>query len=444
MTDRSELVGRAQAWAQKKRLPLDPDTLEEVLRLRETYDGLPVGEWPAGSVEHLLLVRWPGHGSESPDTQTMGSTLDTFWRFLRGNGLMAFSSAPPKRLMLEFTRAVPRMGERYDDPEAQGFNRQLFNFGAELGIDLTEAGSIEELQSKLDQVTQAWNDLPIEERLRRSPRGSGPRPFGEGSAWESVDEDEWDPDDDASIVRSDPSDSAPFVHASPYVQRCLALADWVGEGKQVTAKEVLRPAHARAAYVELELVRHSAIVALDRVNERPSRTGEELRRLGETRAANLRSAMDYEELDHPWLSACAGGLIEVRGTTAVATTEPPSTDEEWVQLALLLFIQRLRQLDPQRTLQPVVHVLLHQALPDAAAWEREVLLDSWASSPLNPMGEEPELRRWSDESMNLAVLFLEDLGVVRTRGDRIEPTPLGHDLALVMVGLMEEGLFGEE
>ncbi|MDO5503823.1 MAG: hypothetical protein Q4G67_11680 [Actinomycetia bacterium] len=445
MSDHSELLSRAQAWAQKKKLPLDVQILDEVLRLRETYDGLPVGEWPAGSVEHLLLERWPGHGSVSPDVETMGPTLDTFWRFLRGNGLMAFSSAPPKRLMMEFTRAAPRMGERYDDPQAQGLNRQLFDFGADLGIDLTEAGSIEEMQAKLDQLMQAWNNLPAEERLRRSPRGSGPSPFGSHPAWEDLgDDDGWDPEDDTLIERSDPSESAPFVHASPYIQRCLALADWVGEGKEVTAKAVLRPAHARAAYVDLELVRYSEIVARDRVKERPPRTEEELRRLGEARAQKLRSAMDYRELDHLWLSACAGDLIELRGTTAVATTERPSTDEEWVQLALLLFIQRLRQLDVEYSLPPVIYTLMNQALPHAPAWNRDELLDNWASAPHNLMRDEPELRSWSDEGMQFAVLLLEDFGVVQTNGDMIEPTPLGHDLALVTAGLIDQGLLGEE
>lgn len=446
LPDHAGLVERVRAWADRKKLPLDDDLLEEVLRLREMRDGLEPGQWPAGSVEHLLLVRWPGHGSHEADPEAMGATLETLWRFLRGNGLMAFDSAPPKRLALEFRRAVPRMGERYDDPEAQGMNRQLLEFGREeLGLDLESATSAEELQGMLDQIMQAWNAQSLEERLRRSPRGSGPVPFGAEQMLLSATGELADEDDDTPIRMSDPADSAPFARSAPFVQRALELARWIGDGKEVTAKEVLRPKVARTAYRELGLVRTCRRVRGMPAPERKAVLTDPTLRAeieGEQLASWRRSAMDIPELDQLWLAATAGGLVEVRGRRAVGRPELPSDDRDVVVGVLHMAATVLLQQRPVWDLPMLVFGLLPLAMPGSEWTTREELADGWWVNPTNRVfGELSEFsdREHSDAGMRWAVEVLIDLGAIVDEGERLVPTPLGHDLALVLVTMLESG-----
>ena len=56
------LIRHAVAWADKRKQPLDPDLLGTVLQLRDVHDATAPQEWPTGSAEHLMLVRWPSHG----------------------------------------------------------------------------------------------------------------------------------------------------------------------------------------------------------------------------------------------------------------------------------------------------------------------------------------------------------------------------------------------
>ena len=450
MGDHAPIVQQAAEWAARKKLPLDADVLEEILRLRSDHDDLPPGVWPAGSVEHLLLERWPGHGSTEPDPDVMGPTLDTFWRYLRGSGQMAFESAPPKRLSLEWRRAVPRMGERYADPVAQGFNRQLFQFaGEELGLDLSSAESIEDLQAMLDQATQAWNELPMEERLRRSPRGSGPVPFGEDRPvadagppmpWDEVDEDHL-------FTRNEPSVTAPAVRRAPFVRRVLALAEWVGDGREVTKTATLRPAQARAAYQELGLVEHSLTVRFLPRSERKAVLAQERDEIEEAVLGSMRSAMDVSELEDLW-SACVGtGLVVVRGSRASADAKAlPTTDEEWAVLGIQVGVGVVNQLaDFNRA--PLIHALLGALMPDFEGWDRDDLVERWWSAPGNLFGDLTALpmRKHSDDVMDMALDRLVDLGAFRWDGaltggaERVVPTPLGHDLALMVVQLLEEG-----
>ena len=55
------------------------------------------------------------------------------------------------------------------------------------------------------------------------------------------------------IPRGDVQASGRDARTSGYVSACLALADWVGDGRQVTAAGFLRPAVAREAYQHLDL-----------------------------------------------------------------------------------------------------------------------------------------------------------------------------------------------
>lgn len=454
MSEHIEIVRRAATWAARKKLELDADLIEEIVVLRETHDGLLVGQWPAGSVEHLLLDRWPGHGSHEPDPERMGTSLETFWRFLRSNGLMQFDSAPPKRLALEFRRAVPMMGQRYADPAAQGFNRQLFAFAAEeLDLDMASAETQEQLQDQLQQAVDAWNDLPLEERLRRSPQGSGPTSFGaeQLSATELLSAHagpEPDEEDDETIGMSDPADSVPYARSAPFVRRCVELATWVGEGKELTAREVLRPKVAFTAYRELGLVLSSRTVL-----ELPADEQEQVRADPARRAALeddllglRRSALDIPELERIWLAAEASGLVEIRGRRAVGLPEVlPEHPAELVPAALHMVAVALLQLREVWDLPPIAFVLLPLALPDAPPITEGEIADLWWGVPHNLFGRHRALasRERSDATIRFGISYALDLGAFEERAGQLVPTPWGHDVALVLVMLMDQGELGE-
>lgn len=80
--------------------------------------------------------------------------------------------------------------------------------------------------------------------------------------------------------------------------RARALAAWVGDGKSVTAKGVLRPVDARAAA-------HTTGISVP---------------------AHIRSAADVPALHHPWLAAQATGMLTV--DTSHAAARPATGGEE--------------------------------------------------------------------------------------------------------------------
>lgn len=448
MSEHIDVVSRAQAWASKRGLHMDPDLVEEVVVLREAHDGLAAGQWPAGSVEHLLLVRWPGHGSRPPVPEEFASSLDTFWRFLRGQGLMSFESAPPKRLLVELRRAASRMEARYADPQAQGFNRQLLSFATqELGLDLQQATTREELEAGLDSAVEAWNALPMEERLRRSPRGSGPDPFGvdELSAVDLLAgaDGEDDTGEDETIQMSDPAHSAPFAREAPFVRRMLALAEWVGDGRELTDRQVLRPALAKEAYRELGLEMHtrSARHCTPEAHSALADDPQQRRKLQDEVLSHTRSALDLPALDALWLAAEATGLVEIQGRRAVGRPTLPAADDLMTSVALVAGEVVLTQLRPIWDLPVVRLVLLALAFgePERLTWQQ--LEETWWPSRGNLWGEGKPYssRERSDEEVRYGVRLLADLGAVQESGGVLHVTPLGHDLALVMVTLIENG-----
>lgn len=87
--------------------------------------------------------------------------------------------------------------------------------------------------------------------------------------------------------------------------------------------------------------------------------------------------------------------------------------------------------------------LLPFAMPDAEGTTREGLAEAWW-----PNSQQPDLRgglrlpgpRAQRRGMRWAVELLLDLGSIVEDGDRLVPTPLGHDLALVLVSMLEAGI----
>lgn len=450
------LIRHAVAWADKRKQPLDRELLETVLNLRDFHDATAPQEWPAGSAEHLMLVRWPSHGpSGVPDVDRLVETLGSFWRFLRGTGRMASSSADPRELAKEARRAAPRMPGVCADPTRHGAAKSLVEFGASMGLSLDEAGSMEELNERMQQIVEAWNALPDDQRMAMSPSSAHQGSLRGMAATDLMasllrDDDGLDDvfglsDEDGNIPFADLAEVAADVRAAPFVQQCRRLVEWVGErGREITPKQVLRLAPAREAYDLLGLgdwEREADRLAYgDLVAELPPEAQE---RWTARTQESFRSAADCRPLDRLWTACLEAGLIELSRTRAYAAWDEPSSDEEWRHRGVVLASAVLIHAAPTRV-PPLLGALLHLLDPERPSLPLPELEDWWWDSPKNPLTRlgyrDERARLHSDSALSRALHEMDDLRVWRREGDALLPTAFGHDVALMASTLVEEGV----
>lgn len=450
--DNDLLLTHATRWAEKKKRPFDTELIETILDLRDSYDDRSPGSWPAGSAEQLVLVRWPAHGpQELPERRVLADSLETWWRFLRGTGRMTAGSAEPAALVKELRRALPNMAEACADRSNWAQGRVLSDFGASIGIDLSMSESHEELQDKLDVVMQAWNDLSREERVALMPDPSPKTSAGvsmtelinSGAEWEE------DEDDDLDARPGDPVISAREARTSGFTQACLALADWVGDRKEVTSIGVLRPAIAREAYETLDLFTwerdHSPMFTGRHGVQADSEEQWEL--LRQSARNSWTTAADCEPLDRLWQACCMTGLIDLHRTIAKATDARPTTDREWLDLGRRLFLGLVVQCT-ERWRDVLMGTLLIPLAADDGAIPVGAVTQWWLERQefdllVAERGEErARLFREIYTADVDRVLHMFDDAALWTRSDGwLTITEFGRDAGRVLVGAVEEGLF---
>ena len=247
-----------------------------------------------------------------------------------------------------------------------------------------------------------------------------------------------------------PAEVAAQVRASAYVQQCRRLVEWVGTGRQVTPKQVLRLAPAREAYAELDLwAWQRAHQSLLMGGADLTDGGEELDREGRDVAMHaFRSAADCQPLDRLWLPCDECDLIDIGKTKAVSAWSEPATDEEWRLLgthligALVLHMSRWSQ----RMAIGTLLLLLGPARRDGISiaelqdwwWEHEGnFYRKWHGEGSG------SLRPESDDWLLTGLYEMSDTGVWRREGDRLHSTALGHDVALVVTYFVEMGIIEE-
>lgn len=492
------LIRHAAAWAGTKKRDLDLDLLETALHLRSFHDEEPATHWPAGSVEHLMLARWPSHGRDAPDADRLATTLDTFARFLRATGRMASGSAEPKALAKEASRAAPRMADACAAIGAHSQAKSLGLFGREIGIDLESAGSMEELQDSLQQVMEAWNALPQEERVARMPLTS-PVPGVRAAAltdglndWLGDDgfDDDWEFDDladsadsdevdewldafgDKPIEPGDPKAAAEQARRSPYVRSVLRLVEWLAPSKQVTKIGVLRLAPAKQAYEDLQLWRWQlgadalwgdlagyggdAGTSQDRARDAAG-PGVDTDEDRETKARLerlfwWRSAADAMPLERLWLPAEQAGLTEIRATVARPAEYALETDEDWVTKACMLLLGLWSVADRSFIPRTVILGLIGSCMLEGSV-TRPALVEMWEQHPSNVWmilsgPSLPELdhalreqaARHSGLALEQALHFFEDTGIWRCESDVFELTDLGRSFGGVLFMALDNGL----
>lgn len=463
MDEHDLLLRHAERWAAEQGRSLDRELLDGALRLRSIHDGLAANRWPERSVTHLMLVRWPAHGPlDPPDVPDLLATMETFWRFLRNTGRMAGGSADPALLIREAKAAGRQMIKACSDPANMGQTKQTLLFGREIGISLDNVLDADELEQRFAQIVDAWNALPMAERRRRSPSsGSFGSRLGEAMTqatrqvlqhgelpadWAMPEHPRLDDDDDgeAPVHPTAPSLSAPLYRASAYLRQVLALCEWVGDGREVTGSEVLRPVVAKRAYAELGLWSWEREWLLAQGMELP--TEKRMNDLLATEGLSAwRSAMDCLALDRLWVPAVNAGLIVVDGKRArFDRSALPESDEHWAQLAQMLLLGLIITAHRQSAMDASLSVL------SAIAWEGKQphsepeLADRWWVTPMNwyagGVGDQEVARRLSDQHLRGFLVMFGDTGAWTRRRGKLIGTEIGWDLTLLTIAAMERGL----
>ncbi|MEO5610044.1 MAG: hypothetical protein ABIQ61_02870 [Ornithinibacter sp.] len=441
------LITHAEQWSAKARRPLDVDLLETALSLRDTHDRRPGTSWPQGSAAELMTVRWPGHGPlDPPDVEVLVATLETFWRFLRATGRMASGSADVKALTREARRSVASMRDRLADPAAYGASKSLLAFGREIGITMEDLETIEEANARFAAITEAWNALPQQERLARSPgpAGAGSQASAAMTATANqllagVDLTEYaathgmsqpEEEDDAIPVQ-DVRVVAEQVRRSGYQKRLRSLVDWIGpDGKPVTAAGLLRPATAREAIADLELDDWM----LAELGERPP---------------TWRSAGDHLGLDRLYRGAVEAGFLDIRSTRVIAIPETDTDDQEWVVTGLIALIAAYERVVGHLTSDPLLGMLLSVGLGDARTVEDVVAW--WGHSPVNTLNRlvtdrldpaqaaelSQAVARANEAAIDGTLAYWRDTGIIRERANTLTVTELGLDFTRVLIRLHE-------
>jgi hypothetical protein len=445
MEEHGLLVRHLTGWAETKRREVDAALVATALDLRHQHDELELGDWPAGSVERLLLVTWPGYGDQLPDPDALATSLDTLWRFLRATGRMRAHSATPAALNAEARRALPEMAAAMADPGRHSSGRVLADFGKSIGIDLEGAVDLDELQGRLNRIQTAWNALTIDERRRLMP---DPSPKGAvGQRFTNDVMGALGSDQGPGPLRGDPARAAADARSSRFVRQCLALADWVGEGKEVTAIGVLRPAVAREAYRDLDLwawEREHQAVRLARHAAWTDRQDPEAERLlAESAASSWSSAGDCFALDRLWYAVESAGLVEVGSRRAKTSGVRPESDEEWLKLAHVLLLGLCLRVGGYR-MEPLIGVLV-MALEDESGTGSvsmaEVSAQWMGRAPVTSSLDEEFMRELWGDRLSEAFSELDDTSVWERDEARVQLTDLGREFSLVLMNAVHEGMF---
>ena len=435
------LVSHFTNWTQAKGREVDVQLLESLLDLRATYDDLEPTLWPAGSVQDLLLRLVPAKGPTEPlPSDATADALDAYFRFLRSTGRMSARSATPADLAKEARRSAKRMAAAAQDRTNWSPGKTMIDFGASIGLSLDNLSSADELQGRLDQISAAWNELPIHERQRLDPqKGDLSGRSRAMRAYQTEIEME-------ALIRSftyempegdlpSPEEVAPLIREAGLISRLEALTRWIEPRAEVTTTGVLRPAAARQAFVDLGLVSWMREwLRIDYAEMRSRVSPEEMETLLDTLAPlqTWRSARDCLALDRLWNAALTSRVIRIKGHWAYAAWPAQLDDEAVVNLATDAGLDLLFSFlddDSAFGLPVLGYALLRSYVRRPRPVPLEEIVDfaeSWVLPPSERAGPGYDFyRRLINSSLRRALYHFSDVGIFSQTENEITLTPWG-------------------
>jgi hypothetical protein len=435
------LLSHFTTWTRAKNREVDVPLLEGLLDLRATYDDLDPTLWPAGSVQDLLLRLLPAKGPAEPlPSDPVVDALDAYFRFLRNTGRMSARSAAPADLTKEARRSAKKMAAAAQDRMNWSPSKSLIDFGAGIGLSLDDLSSIDELQGRLDQISAAWNDLPIHERQRLDPPKDNLSGCARAmAAYRTENEVE-------ALIRAftyelpqgelpAPSEVAPIIRKAGLLDQLEALTRWIEPRAEVTATEVLRPAAARQAFDDLGLVawtrewyRQDYSLMSSRVQ--PKEMEAVLDTLASTQLR--RSARDSLALDRLWNAALTCRVIRIQGRWAYPSWPEQLDDDGILNLAIDAGLDLLfSYLDDNPGFG--LAVLGYALLRSYVRGPRPIPLDEieefalrWIFPPSELARSDQQVyRHYIRTSMRRALYSFDDLGIFSQTGNEIVLTRWG-------------------
>jgi hypothetical protein len=438
------LLSHLQTWAAAKQRDVDVDLLDQLLELRAAYDELEPTYWPGGSVEDLLLRLVPAKGRMEPlQAETVVTSLGSYFRFLRNTGRMAARSASPAELVKEAKRSAPRMGAAAEDRANWSSGKVLQDFGAQRGIPMDDAPDLETLQDRLNEITNAWNALPIHERQRLMPHpGDRDDESGRDRALAA-----YDIDDEVTALlmgfryelpsgKLPPTtETAPIVQRAGLLDQVAAVSEWIAPRADVTATKVLRPADAHRAYEELGLRdwqrEHLLVRYRDWTPPRAQAMGIDAF-VDDLVDRPWRNARDCPALDRLWLAAVACGAVLLDGKWAYPAWPYPTDPDTWVNLGVRATVKLLESwLDYPSRGVGLVYALMRSYTRGCALVPWEEIVDFAVDWRLTPderrMYAESDIDSgsWEHWLLRPACHFMQDTGVFVTGDDGLTLTAFG-------------------
>lgn len=432
------LLTHLRRWAEQHDRIVDVDVLEPLLELRMSYTDLSPTAWPAGSVTDLLLGLWPAKGDgDPPDPETLATSCETYFRFLRNTGRMASASADPKDLAREARRAAPQMAEVGGNRSNWSPGKALADHASQLGLDLTSAESLDDMNARLALVNTSWNSLPIHERQRLMPHPGDERISGRQRAMTAYGID----DPVVALVMSmrhelpdgplpEPSVTAPYVRDSGLLSEVRRMLDALPSRVDVTSTGVLRPATARELHKSLGLDEWE--LAYERFCDlSPNRR-------------DWRSARDLLAVNRLWTSAVSIGWIEIGATRARVGSSDLLTDDDLLDAGVRSAIAiTMSLMDRWGEACGLLYALLRSYVLGCAlvTWsEIGGFVDSWLCSA-------EQLAAWAKSTIDFTEYSIErargeafvlaDAGVFTVDDHGLALTPLGDVFVTVLLKHLE-------
>ncbi|MFC7374639.1 MULTISPECIES: hypothetical protein [unclassified Brachybacterium] len=315
--EREQVLAEYGTWRssddERADVATEVQTLETLLRLKAEQQGSPEpGVWREEQTTALLTEVVPRTVIQ-PREQVMDlvPTLKQFFAYLRATGRwdpdsMRPQEAPTLLGSLEFATL-----EAADDPSRRSFSTNILGYGLAQGVDLED-------DAELAIYMNWYNSLPDEERLELSETGrlaNPSTPFDPDTAPREspaagVSTSAWPwflpaPDEDIGnpLAGTDPGQEREAFAANSFVQRAVAVLEFVGDGRRVTGTDALGRADSAALLEQMGIER------------------------------GVRSMWDHPELAGPWIALLDGGWLEigagwVRRETGPVRFVPASEDPD--------------------------------------------------------------------------------------------------------------------